>query len=62
VIFHASAAMIYTSGDYHIHWNTMGWSAWNYQRKGAKARICHDLTLAQAIKACESDALQTKKG
>jgi hypothetical protein len=55
--------MVYTSGSYHIHWNTMGWSAWNYSRKGHKARICTDLTLSRAIKACEKDlALQTEEG
>lgn len=59
MIFHASAPMIYTSGPYHIHWNTMGWSAWNYQRKGHKARICVDLTLSKAIKACETDHAKT---
>lgn len=59
MIFHASAPMVYTCEPYHIHWNTMGWSAWNYKRQGKRARICTDLTLSAAIKECEADALQT---
>lgn len=60
MIFHAVGAMEYRCHPYAIHWTTRGYDAWNMSKR--KACLGRELTIAEAMDACEQDALRESLG
>jgi hypothetical protein len=58
--FHADSPLTFRCEPYAIYNGIQGWSAYNMSRR--QAIIVKNGTLSECLKACEQDAIQTKKG